>query len=582
MMFAAFCAALFLRLSVPQTPLWYAVHDDALTVIQSERIWYFLTQSLFHGVPSADNPWLGVWDNRLTVKPVGYALLIVLAHATHLSPVVLAFLVYAIACILVYLVVRGAGLGRPPSLIIYVVLLCNPVVYGGAASRIYRELTICALVLVVVALAGLVGSRLFSLLRHRQRWRILLFSFLLGLAMGYLYLVKEDALLWAGIPAVCLVVALLIEAHGSIALAGAVRRNRRMMTAIAVMFLLGLFTLPGPVIALNRVSYGFTGVNDFSSGAFPSLWTALTGIEAGPSQDLIAVNAEQRHAMYEVSPTAVGMHDFLEQPPGIGWRGISCSMMNICAESGPWFEWDLRDGLAYASGGASSALFQRDADQIAADIHAACADGRIVCQSGGFAVGLPAARQLDLGATGQSFLKFLAAAVSFRAATTVARAESPDREAPTPAWIRLVAGADPQSYPRAAPSWTIRTVDGLRALYGLAIPILAVATLLTTVLVPLTRRLRGLMMVGVGYYSAAVLHSITLAIFDANQGSFYLGASTYLSESSGALIAGALICFLAALPHSSRRISRGGRRLPTGPASMAGSCGDESRAGVVS
>jgi hypothetical protein len=550
-MVAAFAIALYLRLSVPQAPLWYAVHDDALMVIQSERVWNFLTQLGTSGLPSAERPWLGAWDNRLTAKPVGYAFLIVLAHVLQISPVVLAFFGYAFACVLVYLVIRSTGLGRVPSVLVYVALLFNPAVYGVAASRIYRELTICALVIVVIALAGLVGIRLPILIRKRRNWQVVCLFFLLGLAMGYLYLVKEDAFAWVAVPAVCVFAALLFESRRSRTLTGVLRQNRRIILAIAVVFLSGLMILPGPVIALNRVSYGFTGVNDFSSGAFPSLWTALTGIKAGPSQDLIAVNDSQRASMYEVSPTAVRMHDFLEQPPGVGWRGISCSMMSICDESGPWFEWDLRDGLAYASKGTSSPQFQSDATRIAADIQAACFDGRISCERGGLAVGLPAATRLDPRATGRSFLRFLGAAGDFRAAGPVLKSDEPDSEPPTLAWTKMV-DADPLSYPRAAPEWTIKMVESLRALYRIAVPLLMVVTLFMIVFVRKLRKLRRLMIVGLGYYGAFLLHILVLAVFDGNKGSFYFGASTYLAESSGALIAGVLICFLAALPRSAR------------------------------
>ena len=330
------------------------VHDDAL--------YTRLANEILHG------RWLGDYDRLTLAKGPFYPMWIAASFKMGLPLLLSQQLLYVAACALL------AGLALRPTvrpsgrLVLYLVLLFNPVAYSagpaGADTRVIREGIYPALSLLVAAsLCGLVS-----------RWKRTPLPWGWALALGAsavaFWTTREEGP-WIA-PAALLLVAL------------AAYRDRATLKWWRVGALLGAsgalaLACWGTLATVNWRHYRRFTVVEFRDRPFPAAYGALCRIEHAPAPAWIHVPREARERAYAVSPAFARLRPALEGNIGKGWIELACRVWNICDDIPAGFlMWAIRDavqGQGIHDAAAAAAYYE----QVAAEINAACADGRLKC-----------------------------------------------------------------------------------------------------------------------------------------------------------------------------------------------------------
>jgi hypothetical protein len=348
---------LWLALHLPSQLLPHLGHDDGLQ--------YQLAKSLAAG------DWLGAYHQRTLAKGMGYPMFLA---ATHLSglPVSLTHGLFHL------LAAAGAGWAvarltgsRLAGIAIYVALALEAVALVGANVRVYRTAIYWAQIVLVHALACIVFYR--PLLRPRLN---LALAFVLGLCFAWTWLTREEG--------VALAPGLIVLAGGA-ALAAASSRARLVgllrvvasSAAGALLFFVGVMTL-------NSIHYGSFLTLDMKDRNFVAALSALQSVRVTePVSPYVPVPLAARRAVASISPAFAPLAASLG-PGGraFEWRGFGCKVLpETCGDiAGGWFIWALRDAMALEGGYASPAVASARYATIAADIKAACASGKLLCE----------------------------------------------------------------------------------------------------------------------------------------------------------------------------------------------------------
>ena len=370
-------SSLALRALVPPFPLYGAVHDDELMVR--------LAASLRRG------NWLGDYaaQGHLTLsKPPGYPIFLAASSWFPWAPTITIHLL-ALAGALVFL--RELRLIGTPRWVVaagFALIAFCPFWFGDQLSRVYREGLLASLTMVAIGLAFAVRRRLADpTCAWWSTWRSRAASLATSGALGVvvsLYVATKPS--WHGF-------ALLVGTTVSTAITSwsgrPTKRQALIITALFSVLLVGATTVVGYSVAQNQRRYGVAALDTFASGPFKDALNAWSSVRTDSPRRYVQVDAQQREAVYAISPTARELRPFLEYGPGYGWRGSSCaSPMKICDESGAWFPWELRDAVQRSGLGESPTQFNRTLAQVAGDIRSACSDGRLACGPEGLAPGI--------------------------------------------------------------------------------------------------------------------------------------------------------------------------------------------------
>jgi hypothetical protein len=332
------------------TALGGAASDDSLFV----RAAYYLG----HGL------WLGPYDWLTLVKGPGYPFWIAMVAALGMPLLVAQQMLYVVACAVLTLVLRPVLRSRWTSVALYIALLLNPVTFAdGPATRVMREGIYHSLTMLVVACAIAVWIRSSRSPKVWLGWAIGL-----GFSGAAFWLTREEGV-WLA-PILLLPVAtvwMAVRSHGwsgGRILAGL--RPWGLSAAVALV-------LVAAIAANNQRVYGVFQTVDTMSGSFLNAYGALTRIEPRQWVADVPVPKEVRFRAYAVSPTLARLAPVLEGPVGATWAAHGGGS----EIKGGWFMWALRDAASltgyYTNAAQSEAFYQ----QVADELNAACADGRL-------------------------------------------------------------------------------------------------------------------------------------------------------------------------------------------------------------
>ena len=350
---------LWLVAAQQRTALGTAAEDDALFLR--------LAQHLLQG------EWLGPYDSLTLVKGPGYPLWIAANALTGLPLHVVEHVAYAVACALFVLALAPGMPSRLPRLVLYAVLLFQPMSYGAQTLRYTRDalytvqtLTVCA------CLFGL-------MLRLDQPWRRWLpWSAGLGAAGGFLWITREEGV-W------------ILPAAGvaSAGMAFRVWRSRGPGRGSRLAILAAAWLLGGGIVAAvalqNRANYGIGAVSEFTHPVFARAYGSLTRVNPERWQRWVPVAAETRARIYRHSPAFRQLEPYLEGPPGRAWAAFGKAVPpwnrpELRGEIlGGWFVWAMRDAATHAGHHASGAAALRYYSRLAAEVEAACGAGLLRC-----------------------------------------------------------------------------------------------------------------------------------------------------------------------------------------------------------
>lgn len=379
-----FVSILLKRLSLTiMFPSWMWV---AFIILAIAKLWLIGGQTLFAiggaghddrlfvnlAIALLKGEWLGTYNNLTLAKGMFYPLWIATTYLLGVPLMLAQHLLYITACVTFVIALRPL-LPRPAMLLlIYTILLFNPVSYtDGPMTRVIREGIYPALTILVCA--GAVGLLTWQ---DRSIKSLGFWSTYLGFALSAFWLTREEGV-WV-IPSIALVIGL---AATRLCRTRPIDWIRRLALCVFpfVIWMIAVATVAG----INNAHYGIFTTVEFKSQDFLAAYGAISRVNHAQWQPYILVPKEARMRMYSISPAFAELKPFLEGNIGKGWSKISQSDEIRGGQSdeikGGWFMWALRDAVAsagYCNSAGSAAEYYR---RLANEINVSCTEGKIDC-----------------------------------------------------------------------------------------------------------------------------------------------------------------------------------------------------------
>lgn len=317
-----------------------------------------------HGMSIISGQWLGPYSQMTLAKGPGYPLFLAASAVLGLPISLSQALLYAGACLLMadalFRLTRSAWL----AFFCLLAIQWHPALFP---IRVIRDDLSAPQVLIILAAlchCALLPGRLPSRL---------LWAALGGLALGWFWLTREDAI-WI-VPGLVLIVALQ-----ALRLRRQSRAALRLGAAAAAMALSASATLTA-VAAINLWVYGTFVTVDFKSASFEKALDILQTVRAGPPVPFVPVPAPARAAIARVSPAFASLQPYFN---GVGrsWTAPGCATYpTTCGDyAGGWFMWALRDAVAATGHYRSPQAAARFYRTLWQQVHAACQSGKLSCK----------------------------------------------------------------------------------------------------------------------------------------------------------------------------------------------------------
>ena len=346
----------FLSLNLPLLLRPQAVYDDALFMRLAANL--------------ASGHWLGSFDQYTLMKGPGYPAFLAVSALSGL-PVSVAHASFAtVALLIAGWTASRLTCSRLVGFAVFIVLALYPDGFIDPFQLVLRDQIYWAQTLIVVSLFSLLLLRPPRALASQSGLAVAA-----GIALGWTWLTREEGV-W------------LLPGLGLLMLGTAFMSWRERgswivwlrNTAVAATTFLAV---NGAFMTGNRIAYGsFVGV-DFRQRDFTAAVDALQSVDIGTIVPYVPVPAAARAEVAKISPTFAPIAATLAPGTPVGDRwGYGCQLYQQgCGDiSAGWFVWALRD-LAAANGYYQSPRVAAEKfGQIAADIAAACAAGKLHCR----------------------------------------------------------------------------------------------------------------------------------------------------------------------------------------------------------
>jgi hypothetical protein len=499
-------AVLAIAIALVLVKLWL-VSEQRMTAVgpagHDDHLYLYLANSLAQG------RWLGAYSHMTLIKGPFYPMWIAMSFASGIPLLLSEHLLYAAACAVLAVALSPALPSRRLRLALFALLFFCPLSFAdGPMTRVVRESIYVPLTLLVLATALGLALRLDEPLQATRGWIAGL-----GASLAAFWLCREERI-W-------IVPALLVIAGWSL-----LRWPRREVLRRGLAPLGLAAALVSAVVLINGFRYGAFVITEFTEGAYPRAYAALTHVGHEKDRLKVFLPAETRRRIYAASPRFAELEPFLEGEVGRGWIKPACDAFGICDEIGSgWLMWALRDAAAaaghYRDGGEAARYWSAVADEVAS----ACGKQMLKCRAWSLGF-LPPLRREHIQAFPRAVLRGAAMLVNYDGATPhpapstgpafllvdfrdIARA----RLMPAPA-------IEEQSTPRRDRLEALqeRILGGILAAYRGAIPLLAAAASIAFVVAAAwrlrRRRPSPLLFVSVALLVAAATRVLLLALIE--------------------------------------------------------------------
>lgn len=510
----------------------FASHDDALFINR--------TAALLAG------DWLGAYDQYTLAHGPLYPFFITGAYLLHIPLFTAQHLLSIAGCIAVVLALRPLVANGFVRLLLFTVLLFNPVTYDGIVhARVLRQNLLPGLSLLIIA--GFIGLHARRRMPLRRLWP---WSLLAGFALGAFWLTRNESVWMA--PALGLLfttTACLIWREGR-----ADRDARMAVLALPGVMCAAALTL---VATINWRQYGVFTTTEFKQVDFNAAYGALMRPEPAQWRRFIPVPRETRERLYPLSPAFAELKPHLEGEVGLAWAHVSSGFTGIPAaerEIGAgWFMWTLRDAAIKAGHGRSGADVAAYYRRLAQEINDACERGLLKAgpQRSGFIPPLHPEHRAPFLKSATAALKMV---LTFdQMSARVAPSEGSDAELALFGKLTRSRLSPPKDgrEPRTPPVWRQETrlaaLDAIRRGYAVTLPWAGAASLLallaSLVLAVRRRRVPYFGVAAIGMAGSILALVLIVALIDST--SFPALTTGYLSGSYGCWLLFAFFGWLA-------------------------------------
>jgi hypothetical protein len=262
---------------------------------------------------------------------------------------------------------RPLRLSTGCRLLMFGVLLFNPMTWASEYLRIVREGIYPALTLLVLAAA--IGLMLRRTLSTRT---LAVWSSALGLSLTAFWLTREEGI-WI-VPTLAI---LLLPLH--VAVWRERRFDRLLRTSACALWLPLVLGGLAIVSSVNRATYGVFCTVEYKQREFLRAYGSLVRVSPSRHEQYVAVARETRQRIYTASPAFRELEPLLEGPLNDGYSVHGAHLKPDDEMASGWFMWALRDAVQYTGhcrNGRDAADFYA---KLADEVNSACACGELAC-----------------------------------------------------------------------------------------------------------------------------------------------------------------------------------------------------------
>lgn len=332
----------------PINARYYMYIDDELMCEQAESI--------------VSGNWLGEYNSRTLVKGVVTPLFIALMYILNVPFLVGKEILYGVACIVFTLIISKKIKNKIALILIYLVILMNPIEYSAELSRVYRDGIYAALIIFLLAFS--IGI----FLNRKEKARVQVKYFIgLGLSFCAAYLCREETI-WL-LPFLVIITLVTIIPNFL---------NKKILLYLIPIFI--TLILANIVCLLNYKYYGVYTLNEYFGKAFKAAYGALLRVEPEEEIQRVPITRETMQRLYELSPKFAELEEYLEGEIGDGWRSEGIVIEGEL--SGSYVQWALMDAVSAAGYYETAEKAEQYYMELADEINQLCDEGIIESRSG--------------------------------------------------------------------------------------------------------------------------------------------------------------------------------------------------------
>lgn len=262
-------------------------HDDSLFVLRAFNI--------------LNGNYLGTYNDIILSKGIIGSLFIALANITKLGYLKANHLLYFIACLSIIHMLSNVIKSKKWLLIIYIIILFNPISYSDAVSFVYRDGIYISLIMLFFSLSF---EMFFN---YKSLKKIIFYSIAFGITFACIYLCREETMwLYPYLILQYLIITLFIIKDKF-----CLNKIKKIISMVVLpVVILGLSCTW--IATLNYKYYQRFVINDFTSKDFKDAYGALTRIKQDDYINRVPLNRKTRLKLYELSPTFNELKSYLE------------------------------------------------------------------------------------------------------------------------------------------------------------------------------------------------------------------------------------------------------------------------------
>ncbi len=314
--------------------------------------------------------WLGTYNDITLSKGVIGILFIAFNSKIHLSYLLANQILYFVACFVFVKMLKHLTKNKIVLLIIYLILLFNPISYSDAVSYVYRDGIYISFILLLVALT----FEMFFHYKDKLK-NVIIYQILLGIILASIIYCREETL-WI---APYVILAFLVTVLFIIFDKQCLNKVKRIVTILGIpliIFLGYIFTIS----TLNYICYDRFITNDFTSKEFKDAYGALTRIKPTNYLKRVPLNKYDRQRLYALSPTFKELEDFLESSNSTKYlHEISQNGQTYYDYQEGFLYWAVREAVCAKGYCVNAKSTQKYYQKLAKEINSLCDNKKIEC-----------------------------------------------------------------------------------------------------------------------------------------------------------------------------------------------------------
>ena len=312
----------------------------------------------------ADGNWLGEYNKNTLIKGVFTPLFIAFCYIIHIPFLLGKEIFYGIACIVFTLFIRKKLKTDMQAIIVYMVLLFNPVEYSTDLCRLYRDGIYSSLILYLISFfIGIFLNRTESAKKQIK------YYIAIGITYTCTYLCREETI-WLLPIMVATLILIIIPIIKE-------KNKKEKLKKIAVMFIpICIFLIITNIIAYtNYRYYGVYTLNQYWGKEFKEAYGALTRVIPEERIRRVPVTKNVMEKIYKISPKFAELKEFFNGENGKKWQYCG---ENIQGEiNAGYFHWALMEAVeskGYYKDAKTANEFYKN---LSNEINLACDNGEI-------------------------------------------------------------------------------------------------------------------------------------------------------------------------------------------------------------